>query len=579
MSSKNIKYETCLRLIISNILVILMLSFTPVILYGQEEDKVASKEKAGLLFNSGYFSESLKHYRELAGKFTKDPVYKYYSGACMVELQENIPEAIILLEESRKESSSLREVPHLSLFYLGRAYQIESDFESAIEYYDLFRDRIRKKEAKEYKLDNLIKECNDQKTKDQRIKDSKIKDRKIEDQENNEQAADDLEIEDQEADYQSIKNDSLEIVENVIYAGGDYDSIARQGMKFQFIADSLTRIASRYRKTIKSLGGIDRQSVNKKILDLESDIFRFQSLAEKKFVEAASFNRVLYDGESIDQKIEDQKIEDLKIEDSKMGEEKKEDQETEEQRVKNDSIEIAEIVIEELPEPVFTLFDPETQMKDIIPINDTLPKGLYYRIQTAAFRNPIKISYFKTLSPVYGIRAADSDITFYFIGMFRRKTDADLSVVKVRAAGFKDAFVVAIFDGNRISPERSEVLEKDWENTSLFDAETKVNEKKSDKALTLVFRVEADRSEKKFKEDKIETLMLVAGKREFEIVQNDDKNYICLIGKFLTFESARAYADLLFRNGLKDAKVAAYLGKREIPVETARDLFNLNNKE
>ena len=47
-----------------------------------------------------------------------------------------------------------------------------------------------------------------------------------------------------------------------------------------------------------------------------------------------------------------------------------------------------------------------------------------------------------------------------------------------------------------------------------------------------------------------------------------------LIGKFITFESAEEYADLLKRNGYRDAQVVAWLGKKEIPIETARQLFD-----
>ena len=61
---------------------------------------------------------------------------------------------------------------------------------------------------------------------------------------------------------------------------------------------------------------------------------------------------------------------------------------------------------------------------------------------------------------------------------------------------------------------------------------------------------------------------------EIDIIKNDSGQGIYLIGKFLTFESAAEYADLLARNGQKEAKVVAYLGNREISVETAKQLFD-----
>ena len=69
----------------------------------------------------------------------------------------------------------------------------------------------------------------------------------------------------------------------------------------------------------------------------------------------------------------------------------------------------------------------------------------------------------------------------------------------------------------------------------------------------------------------------VAGDRGFEIMNPATGIYVYIVGKFLTFETASAYADLLRRNGYKEAKVAAYAGNREIPVETALKLFERKN--
>ena len=554
MKNKTILDLRILTRITMQLFLILVLAFSSEKLSAQEELRPGSKEKAIEYFKEGQYIDALGHYRALSLKFARDPLYKYYSGACLVELNQDIKDAIELLEESRKESSSLRTVPDKSLFYLARAYQIDGEFDIAIELYDRFRDLIRKKEAKEYKLDLLIEQCT-----------IKV-------------ASNEIEGMSDTADVQYPVEEALEAESQpgIIEAGpeqtrDDYNSIARLGLEYQFSADSLRRVVSKYRTNLKSLSGADRASFNKLILDLESEIFQSQSMADRKFAEAASYNRVLYDGESADLRIENSRVEDDTIQDAKN-----EDEVSDIDLI--DVIKIAEEVIPE-PEPVYSIFGTEFKTPDMIPVNDTLPEGLYYRIQTAAFRNPIKATYFKTLGPVYGIKASGSEITYYFIGLFRRKTDADKAMVNVRSAGFKDAFVVAVFESKRISLERSTVLEKDWADISLFKTDPYVKVKNADKALTLVFRVEADRSEKQFKEENLETLKLVAGKRELSIKQNENEEYVCLIGKFLTFESAQTYADLLYRNGLKEARVAAYMGDREIPLKTARELFDHNYKK
>ena len=70
-----------------------------------------------------------------------------------------------------------------------------------------------------------------------------------------------------------------------------------------------------------------------------------------------------------------------------------------------------------------------------------------------------------------------------------------------------------------------------------------------------------------------ESYRKVAGNRGFEIIEKEDGTFVYLIGKFITFESASEYAGLLNRNGFREAKVTAYAGSTEIPVETAKQLF------
>jgi hypothetical protein len=81
------------------------------------------------------------------------------------------------------------------------------------------------------------------------------------------------------------------------------------------------------------------------------------------------------------------------------------------------------------------------------------------------------------------------------------------------------------------------------------------------------------RSAKPLKDEIVETYRRTAGNRGFEILSTEEGSTVYLIGKFITFESASEYAGLLNRNGYREAKVVAYLGNKEIPVETAKELF------
>ena len=66
----------------------------------------------------------------------------------------------------------------------------------------------------------------------------------------------------------------------------------------------------------------------------------------------------------------------------------------------------------------------------------------------------------------------------------------------------------------------------------------------------------------------------MAANRGFDVIVTDKKVNIYLIGTFLSYKNASEFADLLIRNGYREAKVVAYLGTREIPIETARQFFD-----
>ena len=145
---------------------------------------------------------------------------------------------------------------------------------------------------------------------------------------------------------------------------------------------------------------------------------------------------------------------------------------------------------------------------------------------------------------------------------------------QVRQTGFRDAFLVAFSGGKPVSLERASILEKEWGIIPFTPDEQIIKEIQADTIPpTLSFRVEVVRSAKPVSEQSYEEMKKLSGTRGLDIEILADGNIVYLIGKFITFESAEDYADLLVRNGWRDAKVAAWLGKQEIPVETAKQLF------
>jgi hypothetical protein len=241
----------------------------------------------------------------------------------------------------------------------------------------------------------------------------------------------------------------------------------------------------------------------------------------------------------------------------------------------------AEAAAQVLPEPgrrveIFSIFkietDPARLRDQKILLDPEIPAGLVYRIQIGVFSKQMEPSFFKGISPVAGFRIPGTGSTKYFAGQFRRMGDASQAVVTVRQLGFKDSFVTAVLDGKAVSLERASLMENEWGQKPLIETVQSVKTGEPETS-TLVFRVEVTRSLKPLSDETSEVYKKMAGNRGFEIIKAEDGTFVYLIGKFITFDSANEYADLLKRNGYRDAKTTAYLGSREIAVETAKQLF------
>jgi hypothetical protein len=84
-----------------------------------------------------------------------------------------------------------------------------------------------------------------------------------------------------------------------------------------------------------------------------------------------------------------------------------------------------------------------------IPLNPALPEGLVFKVQIGAFRNPIPQNTFKGIQPITGEKTGNG-LTRYNAGLFIAFESSNLVKKEIRSLGYKDAFVVAFFNGKRI---------------------------------------------------------------------------------------------------------------------------------
>ncbi|HEX8517665.1 MAG TPA: hypothetical protein VF868_15815 [Bacteroidia bacterium] len=113
-----------------------------------------------------------------------------------------------------------------------------------------------------------------------------------------------------------------------------------------------------------------------------------------------------------------------------------------------------------------------------IPVNETLPEGLIYKVQIGAFRNPIAPEQFSGMSPITA-ETTPQGLTRYTAGLFTKFSTADQVKNEIRDLGYKDAFVVVFLDGKRISATQALALQggnqAETTNTLASSTENKTN--------------------------------------------------------------------------------------------------------
>lgn len=84
-----------------------------------------------------------------------------------------------------------------------------------------------------------------------------------------------------------------------------------------------------------------------------------------------------------------------------------------------------------------------------IPINEKIPDGIIFKVQIGAFRKPIPQDLFQGISPITGETTSKGFIR-YTAGIFAKFTTAEKIKNKIINLGYKDAFIVAFYNGKRI---------------------------------------------------------------------------------------------------------------------------------
>lgn len=242
-----------------------------------------------------------------------------------------------------------------------------------------------------------------------------------------------------------------------------YDSLVQQAVDCQMKSDSLRWELQDTRKLYDPrLNAEEKNRITSKILALEEKIYEYQKKSDECYQKAreieqnylaANKNQIVdYGRRSQDE---------IKKENSSKEQTINREEKVRIQASKGSSKVYApqklslenSVESEEAKEYYTGLQVKNTTGK--ISINEDLPGGVVYMLQLGAFSRTLGPETFKGLFPVAGRKETGSRITKYYAGRFAHLEDAKEAVPKARSAGFRDAFVVAFYEGNPISPKNA----------------------------------------------------------------------------------------------------------------------------
>jgi tetratricopeptide (TPR) repeat protein len=526
-------------------LIIVLLIFINVLsaaeLLSQGVKQKPTRQSSMEAFSKGDYERAYGEFSELLKTYSKDPLYKYYSAVCLVKLERDPENAVDLMQEALKNNTTARPLPADATFYLGRAQHLNGSYNDAIASYNKYSDQAGRKAAREQSVPDFIQQCSQEKGALEKIEEKPV-----------EKVTGEIVTSSEPATEVVVAGNVT--LEKMLPAREDlpaeYSEILEEALSFQFLSDSVNTLVTEKKQQLEKLPNDMKPAAKSQIAEYELLASTYQKSADQKYSQA-----------HIAMNPDDHKPDEIL-------------QKTDNRVIKSDELQ-QDTLVDKVPSLTdvveiyyyFKILDkPVTDAGAKIQIDPEVPQGLIYRIQVAVFRNPVSPIYFKGITPVYGFRAEGSDLKTYYAGMFRRLSDARDALTQVKGKGFRDSFVASFMGRKSVSADRAVVLERVVNKISVVvPADTL--------PPTLTFRVEVMRVTKPVKPAVIESMKTLAGSRGIDILTVEDKKIAYLIGNFITFDSAAEYADLIVRNGYRDAKVVAWLGSKEIPVETAKQIF------
>jgi hypothetical protein len=213
--------------------------------------------------------------------------------------------------------------------------------------------------------------------------------------------------------------------------------------------------------------------------------------------------------------------------------------------------------------PIFTKTDNKAAYseKTPIPINTASVEGLVYRVQIGAFSKPVPDNVFKGFAPISGEQVGGTGLVRYMAGYFSQFTPANSAKNDIRQIpGYSDAFVVAFYNGKKITiAEARQLEEKGVKSTEFADnkidtpisttekTDTKT-EKQVEETPTNIYGINRDKEKETQEVTKEKTETTKDGVTNFNQVQDAEiKNFS--VGRTVAQNKGGVLVRIAFKNG------------------------------
>ncbi|HPA66799.1 MAG TPA: hypothetical protein PLA42_01615 [Tenuifilaceae bacterium] len=177
-----------------------------------------------------------------------------------------------------------------------------------------------------------------------------------------------------------------------------------------------------------------------------------------------------------------------------------------------------------------------------IPAVSALPNGICYKIQLGVYGTPRQPQFFKGIYPISAEPVGK--LTRYYAGVFARLADAESALSKVKSVGFRDAFIVAWYNGQQVSLQRAQQLEGSLQQQKSSDSDRKG-----------VFAIQLGVYEGSMPNDELKTIRTLIPNKDITRRVDERGLMVYSIGNFSTLSEAERNKDNLIAGGILNAKV------------------------